>query len=373
MPARPLREVALLFSKLGIIGFGGPAAHIALMRDEVVRRRQWMDDQEFLDWVGATNLIPGPNSTELAIHLGHQRAGWKGLLTAGVCFITPAVVIVATLAWLYADYGTDPRVVDIRYGVLPVIIAVVAHALVGLGRTALRGAFSVVLGMAAFGAYLAGVPELLILGGAGLLALAWAHRGRLHWPRSTGMFGVFPLVGAAVPVSLGRLFLVFLEIGSVLYGSGYVLLAFLQSRLVDDLGWISSQQLLDAVAVGQITPGPVFTTATFVGWQIDGAAGAAVATIAIFLPSFIFVALLGRIVPWIRGHATARAALAGVTVASLGLMGGVLVELAGSAFTDAFTVLIGIAALVVLLRTQVNIAWLIAAGAAIGGLHALLA
>ncbi len=373
MRSGPLREVATLFSKLGVIGFGGPAAHIALMRDEVVRRRHWMDDQEFLEWVGATNLIPGPNSTELAIHLGHQRAGWKGLITAGVCFIAPAVAMVAALAWLYSDHGTDPRVVDIRYGVLPVIIAVVAQALVGLGRTALVDLFSAVLGLAAFGAYLAGVHELIVLAVAGGLAAAWANRHRLHWPRPRGLLGVSPLVAMTVPpVSLWRLFLVFLEIGSVLYGSGYVLLAFLQGRLVDDLGWITSQQVLDAVAVGQITPGPVFTTATFVGWQIEGAAGAAVATVAIFLPSFVFVALLGRIVPWIRRHATARAFLAGVTVASLGLMGGVLVELADTAFTDAFTVLIGVAALAVLLRTKINIAWLVAAGVGIGVLHAVV-
>lgn len=370
MAAGPLQEVALLFAKLGFIGFGGPAAHIALMRDEVVRRRHWMDDQEFLEWVGATNLIPGPNSTELAIHLGHQRAGWKGLLTAGVCFIGPAVAIVATLAWLYADYGTDPRVVDIRYGVLPVIIAVVAHALVGLGRTALTDVFTALLGVATFAAYLAGVHELLVLVGAGTLAIAWANRHRL---RPQGLLGVTPLaVIAATPVSLWRLFFAFLEIGSVLYGSGYVLLAFLESRLVDDLGWLTSEQLLDAVAVGQITPGPVFTTATFVGWQIDGAAGAAVATVGIFLPSFVFVALLGPIVAWIRRHATARAFLAGVVVASLGLMGGVLVELAGTAFTDAFTVLIAIVALVLLLRTKVNSAGLVAAGVAIGIAHAFV-
>lgn len=371
MSDHPLREVALLFSKLGVIGFGGPAAHIALMRDEVVRRRQWMDDQEFLEWVGATNLIPGPNSTELAIHLGHERAGWKGLLTAGVCFIGPAVAIVATLAWLYTDHGTDPRVADFRYGIMPVIIAIVAHAVISLGRTALTSLPRVALGLTVFGAYLAGVPELVLLALAGVLAIGWSNRHRLRG--SSGMFSVSPFAIIAVaPVSLGRLFLVFLEIGSVLYGSGYVLLAFLQSRLVDDLGWITSQQLLDAVAVGQITPGPVFTTATFVGWQVDGPAGAAVATIAIFLPSFIFVAFLGRIVRWIRRHATARAFLAGVVVASLGLMGGVLVELADTAFTDPFTVLLGLVAFALLLRTQVNTAWLVAAGAGIGVIHALV-
>ncbi len=369
-----LREVALLFTKLGVIGFGGPAAHIALMREEVVRRRQWMDDREFLDWVGATNLIPGPNSTELAIHLGHRRAGWRGLLAAGACFIGPAVAIVGTLAWLYQRHGADPRVIDVRYGVLPVIIAVVAHAVVGLGRTAVTDRFTALLGLGAFASFLGGVHELLVLAGAGLAATVWASRAhlrdRLRRP-PTALLSA-PLL-AVVPVSRWRLFAVFLEIGSVLYGSGYVLLAFLQRTLVDDLGWVTGQQLLDAVAAGQLTPGPVFTTATFLGWQVDGATGAAVATAGIFLPSFVFVALLGSIVPWMRRHAPARAFLAGVTVASLALMAGVLFELAGVAFTDLLTVLAGAVALAALLRTRINSAWLIAGGVALGLLHAAVA
>jgi chromate transporter len=368
-----MREVARLFFKLGAIGFGGPAAHIALMRDEVVRRRRWMGDREFLEWVGATNLIPGPNSTELAIHLGHQRAGWRGLLAGGVCFIAPAVVIVSGLAWLYERYGTDPRVIDIRYGVLPVIIAIIAQALVGLSRTALTDWLSVAVGVAAFAAFLAGVHELVVLAGAGAVAALWANRHRLRRPRSSSLSVVAVLAtSGTAPVSLWRLFLVFLEIGSVLYGSGYVLLAFLQSNLVDDLGWITSEQLLDAVAVGQVTPGPVFTTATFIGWQIAGPAGAAAATVGIFLPSFLFVALLGRIVPWMRRRPTARAFLTGVTVASLGLMAGVLVELADTAFTDAFTVLVAGVVLLVLIRTRINSAWLVATGVAIGVVHAAI-
>lgn len=370
-------EVARLFVRLGVIGFGGPAAHIAMMRDEVVRRRAWLDDTEFLELVGATNLIPGPNSTELAIHLGHRRAGFRGLLVAGLCFIAPAVLIVGTLAWLYQEHGTDPAVVDLRYGVLPVIVAIVAHAVVGLGRSGVRSVVDALIAVGAMVAFLVGVHELLVLGVAGALAVAWHLRDRWR-PRSLAMVGL-PLVPmsadpsrSSAAVSLWRLGLVFLEIGSVLYGSGYVLLAFLQRHLVDDLGWLTGQQLLDAVAVGQFTPGPVFTTATFVGWQVHGIAGAAIATIAIFAPSFVFVGFLGRIVPWMRRRPVARAFLSGVTVASLGLMAGVLVQLADDALTDVVTVVVAAVALVVLVRTKLNSAWLVGVGVAIGVVHTLL-
>lgn len=370
-----LGELARLFAKLGVIGFGGPAAHIALMRDEVVRRRGWIDDAEFLDLVGATNLIPGPNSTELAIHLGHRRAGGRGLLVAGVCFIAPAVLIVGVLAWLYERYGTDPTVIDLRYGILPVIIAVVAHALYGLGRSALTTVVNAVIAAGALAAYLLHIHELIILAAAGGLSAGWANRHRLK-PDGTVSLLLLPFVGAdataAVPVSLWRLFAVFAEIGSILYGSGYVLLAFLQRNLVDDLGWLTSHQLLDAVAVGQVTPGPVFTTATFVGWQIGGPAGAAVATVGIFAPSFALVALLGRIVPWMRARPTARAFLTGVTAASLGLMAGVVIDLTDVAITDGLTIAVALVALGVLIGTTTSSAWLIGGGAAVGLAHAVL-
>ncbi len=373
MTPSPVREVARLFLTLGVIGFGGPAAHIALMREEVVRRRGWVGDGEFLDMVGATNLIPGPNSTELAIHLGHHRAGARGLVVGGVCFIAPAVVIVGILAWLYERYGTDPAVIDLRYGILPVIIAIVAHALVGLARSALTGIGTAAVAVGAFVAFLAGVHELAVLVVAGAVMAVWA--GRRHLGGGVRSLVLAPLAAAdpagSATVSLRRLFFVFLEIGSVLYGSGYVLLAFLQRNLVEDLGWLTSDQLLDAVAVGQVTPGPVFTTATFVGWQVDGPAGAAVATVGIFLPSFVFVALLGRIVPWLRARPVARAFLGGVTVASLGLMAGVLVRLVDVALVDLPTVAIALAALGVLVATRVNSAWLIGAGAVVGVLHAV--
>jgi chromate transporter len=367
-----LGEVATLFLKLGVIGFGGPAAHIAMMRDEVVRRRRWVDEREFLDLLGATNVIPGPNSTELAMHLGAQRAGGRGLVTAGLCFIGPAVLIVSVLAALYERYGTDPAVVDIRYGVLPVVVAVVAHAIYGLGRTALVSLLPVVLAVAAFGAFLAGVHELVILVAAGLVSALWAGRRRIRASLAFVLPFWSPVAAGSVDASLWRVFLIFLEIGSVLYGSGYVLLAFLEQNFVDELGWLTEQQILDAVAVGQVTPGPVFSTATFVGWQLAGPAGAAVATIGIFLPSFILVALLARIVPWVRRHPSARAALDGVISASLGLMAAVLVELAGSALTDVITVLIAVVALGLLVWTSVGSAPLIGAGLVIGLIHAIV-
>jgi len=383
-----LAEVAMLFVKLGVIGFGGPAAHIALMRAEVVRRRAWIDDAEFLDHVAAMNLIPGPNSTELAIALGRRRAGRWGLVVAGVCFIVPATLIVAALAWAYERYGTDPAVLDLRYGVLPVIVAVVAAAVVGLGRTVVR---SVGAGLLAVGAAIgstAGVHQLLLLVVAGVLGAAWSARSRLRSPPGPaamvaavvaartgaarpGGDATTATAGHAVGVSLWRLFAVFVEIGSVLYGSGYVLVALLQRRLVEDLGWLDAGALLDAVTVGQVTPGPVFTTATFVGWQVAGPAGAAVATIGIFLPSFVLVALLGRIVPWVRARPVAAAALDGVGAASLGLMAAVLVELARVSLVDPLTAAVAVVSVAVLVRTGLNPSWLVLAGAAIGLVHAV--
>jgi chromate transporter len=373
---RPVAEVARVFTTLGLIGFGGPAAHIAMMRDEVVRRRHWLDDQAFLDIVGATNLIPGPNSTEVAIHLGQRRAGWRGLLVAGAGFILPAVAIVLTIAWLYTRHGTDPAVVDLRYGILPVIIAIVVQALWTLARTACKDLALTGLACAAAALWLWGVNELVLLGAGALLGALWRNRHRLI-ARSSGTDLTTVLLAAvglatSTPgddVALGRLFLVFLKVGALLWGSGYVLLAVLEQDLVERLGWLTSTQLLDAVAVGQMTPGPLFTTATFVGYQIDGIAGAAVATVGIFLPSFVLVALLARIVPVIRRSPWAAGALDGVNVVSLGLMGGVAIRLADTAFPDALAVAIAAAALVVLVWKQPNSAWLVAAGGVVGLVH----
>ncbi|MBI5089938.1 MAG: chromate efflux transporter, partial [Actinobacteria bacterium] len=364
---------ARVFMRLGVIGFGGPAAHIAMMRDGLVRRRRWVTDAEFLDLVGATNLIPGPNSTELAMHLGSRRAGGRGLLVAGACFIGPAVVIVSVLAWLYADHGTDPAAVDLRYGILPVIIAIVGNALVGLGRVSLTNPWHVVIAAASVGGYLAGVHELAVLLVAGTFAMLAHRRSSPGAARAHSVSMAMAVMAAATRITQWRLFLVFLEVGSVLYGSGYVLLAFVQRNLIDELGWITTQQLLDAIAVGQITPGPVFTTATFIGWQVHGPLGAAVATVGIFLPSFVFVALLGRLVPWMQARPAARAFLGGVTAASLGLMAGVLIDLTDAALVDGITVALAAGALLVLACTRTNSAWLVGAGVVVGIAHALAA
>jgi len=367
----PLRDLVKLFVRLGVTSFGGPAAHIAMMRDEVVRRRAWITDDEFARLVGATNLIPGPNSTELAMHLGARRAGGRGLVVAGLSFIVPAVVIVSVIAWLYAEHGTDPLVFDIRYGVLPVIIAVIAQAVWGLTRSSVKNIGAAATAGAALAAYLWGVHELIVLLALGLVWAAVVVARNPRPPRMTTLAPSALLFAVANNnPTLLRLFLIFLEVGSVLYGSGYVLVAFLDSRLVTDHGYLTAQQLLDAVAVGQITPGPVFTTATFIGWQILGVAGAALATIGIFGPSFVFVALLDRFMRWIEARPAARAFLTGVTMGSLGLMAGVLVRLADDALVDWFTWIIAAASLALLVFTRVSAAWLVPAGVLIGIVHA---
>ncbi len=367
--------MALLFLKLGTIAFGGPAAHIAMMDNEVVRRRQWMSRERFLDYIGATNLIPGPNSTELAIHIGHARAGWPGLLVAGACFILPAMLIVTAFAWAYVRYGTLPQAEALLYGVKPVVIAIVAQALWSLGRSALKRRSLWVLAAAALIAVAFGVNELLVL----LFAAVVMAFSRVvgHPARSCA---VIPFLGASwsaaqanvEPVNLWTLFGVFAKIGSVLFGSGYVLLAFLRADFVERLQWLTSQQLIDAVAVGQITPGPVFTTATFIGYVLAGPVGAVVATAGIFLPAFVFVALSGPFIPRLRASPTASAVLDGVNVASLALMAAVTFELARTAFVDPLTVVLGVSAGVLLVRWRVNSAWLVLGGAVVGLVAALV-
>src|SRR5436189_3643816 len=367
-----VREVALYFLRLGVVAFGGPAAHIAMMREDLVRRRRWVTDDEFLDLLGITNLIPGPNSTEMAIHLGYTRAGAWGLVLGGVCFIVPAMAIVMSLAWAYVRWGTLPAATWLLYGVKPVIIAIVLQAMWALARTAVRGPLLAVAFVAAAALALAGVHELLVLFGVGgLTALALA-RSRPAAAMLAALACATPgraLAAAAAAgggVALGTMTLVFLKIGAVLYGSGYVLLAFLRADFVARLGWLTDRQLLDAVAVGQVTPGPVFTTATFIGFVLAGVPGAVLATVAIFLPSFLAVAVSHPFIPRLRRSPWANALLDGINVASLALMAGVTWQLGRVAVTDVTTAALALASVVLLVRTPVNSAWLVATGAAIG-------
>lgn len=373
-----LREVTAVFLKLGTIAFGGPAAHIAMMRDEVVSRRQWTTDAYFLDLLGATNLIPGPNSTEMTIHLGYHRAGWKGLVAAGTAFILPAFLIVLGVAWLYGEYGALPQAQWLLYGVKPAILAVVIQALWSLGKTALKGPLTLALGLAALALYFLGVNEIaiLVLGAAvALLArLLAGERGR-EWLKAVVWVGpgapslwqaTTALAQAVAPPTAGELFWTFLRIGSVLYGSGYVLLAFLYSDFVTQTGWLTEQQLLDAIAVGQFTPGPVFTTATFVGYIMAGWQGAVAATVGIFLPAFFFVWLTHPYVARVRASTWAAPLLDGVNVASLALMAGVTWQLGRTAIVDWLTLGIAAVAAVLLVRYHVNSAWLVLGGGLIG-------
>jgi chromate transporter len=347
-----LGELALLFLRLGSTAFGGPAAHIAMMEDEVVTRRRWLTRAEFIDLLGATNLIPGPNSTEMAIHVGRVRAGVPGLLIAGSCFIAPAALIVTGMAWAYVRYGSLPQAGALLYGIKPVVIAIVLQALVRLGRSAIKSPRLIVASVVAAALALAGVDELVVLFGVGGVVAA-AELLKVAKPPTSSLLagalfspaaGTLGLGGFAVAglseFSRSTLFLVFLKIGSVLFGSGYVLLAFLRRDLVQRLGWLNESQLLDAIAVGQVTPGPVFTTATFIGYVLDGPVGAVLATIGIFLPAFIFVAASAPFVPQLRRSRYFGAALDGVNVASLALMGVVTFELARSAIVDAVTILL---------------------------------
>jgi chromate transporter len=355
------------------VGFGGPAAHIALMREEVVRRRQWLTDERFLDLLGMTNLIPGPNSTEMAIHLGYLRAGWPGLILGGLCFIVPAMLIVLAFAVAYVAWGTRGELGWVLHGVKPVIIAVVAQAMWALARSAVKGPVLAAIGAAVLVLSLVGGHEILLLFGGGLVALLVRALGRARMTLVlplTALVAVPPALAQAstamAGVRLGTLFFVFLKIGAVLYGSGYVLLAFLRNDFVHRLGWLTDQQLLDAVAVGQVTPGPVFTTATFIGYLLGGGWGAILATVGIFLPSFVFVALSQPLLPRIRSSPWTAAALDGINVAALALMAAVTWQLARSAVVDAVTAALAVAAALALIRFRVNSAWIVLAGGAVG-------
>lgn len=369
-PPTKLLELAGLFLRLGATAFGGPAAHIAMLQDEVVRRRGWLTEEQFLDLLGATNLIPGPNSTEMAIHIGWARRRWAGLLVAGACFILPAMLITGAFGWAYVRFGELPAVGWLLYGVKPVILAVIVQALVGLAPEAARSWPLRALAAVAVAASALGVHELIVLFGAG--AVMVTARGFRSGGGGTGLLEVTPIlpaVGAAAAttsISLPGLFWVFLKTGSVLFGSGYVLLAFLRADLVERLGWMTEAQLIDAIAVGQMTPGPVFSSATFIGYLLAGPHGAAVATLGIFLPAFVFVALSGPLIPRLRASRLAGAFLDGVNVASLALMAVVTAQLGRAAIVDLPTAALAVVGLVLVLRFKLNSTWLILGGGAAG-------
>jgi chromate transporter len=366
----PLSEVAALMAKLGVIAFGGPAVHVAMLREETVRRRGWLTDEEFLDLFGAVSVLPGPSSTQLAIALSRRRAGWQGLVVGGVCFIAPAMLIVLGLAWAYVHYGSTPTGGGLLYGVEPIAVALVAVALWELAGSAIRQRWYVVLAAGALAGYFAGINVVILLAGAGLVASAVANRNRFH-------LAVLALPAATPAVARHRPGLLsvaseFAKLGLVVFGSGYVLLAFLRRDLVTDMHWLSVRQVLDAVAAGQITPGPVFATATFVGYLIGGVPAALVATVGIFLPSFVMVTALEPVIGQVRRSAWAGPALSGVTAAALGLMAGATVDLGRAAVSDVLTAALAVAALAVLARWRPNAFWLVAAGGAIGIAHAVL-
>jgi chromate transporter len=368
-----LGELAFAFFKLGVIGFGGPAAHIAMMQDEVVDRKQWLTREHFLDLVGATNLIPGPNSTEMAIHVGYVRAGWLGLIVAGVCFICPAVLLTAAFAWVYVKFGTLPTITPLLYGIKPAVLAVIFGAVWRLGKTALKKNNKLlVIGIGVAVAVFCGVSEIFALLLGGLLGMLWLQRSQslnaLLLPLSVATAVTKVTV---VNTSLLQLGLFFLKIGCVLYGGGYVLVAFLQGGLVDDLGWLTQQQLLDAIAIGQFTPGPVLSTATFIGYIIAGFPGAVVATVGIFLPSFVFVALLNPLVPRLRSSRWMSAFLDAVNISSVALMVVVTVELTRAIILptrlfDWVAALIAVCSAILLVRYRINAAWIVLSSAVIG-------
>ena len=389
-----LKELALVFLKLGVLGFGGPAAHIAMMEEEVVARRGWLTRERFLDLLGATNLIPGPNSTEMAIHLGYVRAGWRGLAVAGICFILPAVGLTAGLAWIYVRFGQLPQVAPWLLGIKPAVLAIIAVSVWRLGNKACKTWSLGAIGAAVLAASLLQLNEVaaLLLGGfAGMLWLripqtVRSRRGKIlpvvagtwlgQWLAAKTQVLLAAAAGAGgagvASASLWKLGLFFLKVGAVLYGSGYVLVAFLQGGLVDEYGWLTQRQLLDAIAIGQFTPGPVLSTATFIGYMIAGAGGAAVATTAIFAPSFLFVALVNPWVPRLRKSPWTAAFLDAVNVSAVALMAAVTVKLGLATLTAWPAWLIAVAATLIGLRWKVNLAWVVVGGGALGWLLSLV-
>ncbi len=370
-----LGEVLRVFLKLGTIVFGGPAAHIAMMHDEACQRRRWLSEERFLDLLGAANLIPGASSTEMAMYLGYERAGWRGLIAGGVSFILPAMIIVLALAWAYVRYGSASQAVWLLYGIKPVVVAVIVQALWKLLRTAVKGSLLAVVGCVVLRSYLGGVNAIALIFGSGLFVMAVRNGWRLWRGDRISLLAFLP--GVALPnaiahFSLASLFLTCLKIGSVVFGSGYVLLAFLRSDFVDRLGWLTDQQILDAVAVGQFTPGPVFTTATFIGYLLGGTPGALLGTLGIFLPSFFFAAAVFPLVARLRHSSWAGAFLDGVNAGALGLMAGVTWQLGRAAIIDWLSLMLAAVSAFVLFRFRINSAWVLLAGGITGLIYKLV-
>jgi chromate transporter len=370
-----LKDIAGLFLKLGFIGFGGPAAHIAMMQHEVVARRKWLDEQHFLDLIGATNLIPGPNSTEMAIHIGHEKGGWKGLVTAGLCFILPAVLITGIFAFLYKKYGALPEVQPFIYGIKPAIIAVILAAVFPLAKKSLKSAALIIIALAVFSGALCGSNEIYLMFGAGFLALFLAffknrkqHHANIFMPLAL-MQGAGTTIASAANA---KLFWIFLKIGAILYGSGYVLFAFLDTELVS-AGLLTRQQLIDAIAVGQFTPGPVFSSVTFIGYQINGWKGAVVSTAAIFLPSFVFVALLNPMVKKMRNSKLFSEFLDAVNAASVAVIAAVCFEMGRDTITDWRTIFIAVLSIAAAFGfRKLNSAFVVLGGSLLGYLLLLI-
>ena len=379
-----LKELARLFLKLGSIAFGGPAAHLAMFEDEVVTKRRWMTHEHFLDLYGATNLIPGPNSTEMTIHIGKERAGWRGMIVAGVCFILPAVIISGILGWVYKKYGSLPEVRPWIYGIQPAIIAIILRAVFQLGRKAVKSAGMAILGIAALAACLEGINDILVMFIAGFLAILWAiqkykpgHNSDYkpgHKPDRTNMFLAAIQIPAITLANLSNasIFWMFLKIGAVWFGGGYVLFGLLDNELVVR-GLLSRQQLMDAIAVGQITPGPLFSSVTFIGWQMKGFAGAFLATAGIFIPSLIFVGLLNPLIPKIRNSKIFSAFLDAVNVASIAIIIAVLIAMGRETLTEWRTIVIAVVSVAITISfKRINIVFIVIGGALAGYLLSLI-
>jgi chromate transporter len=377
-----LKEVALLFFRLGATSFGGPAAYIGLMHHEVVVRRKWVDEQKFLDIMGAVNLIPGPNATEIASHLGLIRAGWVGLIVAGVLFAIPGTAAIILVAWAYVKYGSLPQVGWVLYGVKPAVIAIITQAIWSLGRKGFKSPLLIIIGLGVLVLYLFSFNEIaLLLGGAVLFFLVqngWKliKKGTSALILAPALLSNLPLASLATSTlafNQVNLFLIFLKMGFTLFGSGYVMLAFLNSEFVVNLGWLTHGQVVDAIAVaGQITPGPVFNSAAFVGYLLGGVPSALLAALGIFLPSFILVALLSRFLPAMRKSWWAGSFLDGINAASLGLMAAVTIQLGRAVLIDPFTIVLAVAALFLLIRFKVSSVWLVLGGGALGAVYKLI-